>query len=97
MTNTINNTQYAINQGITPKIARIEYLNAREDVIDYTDYEDEATFRQDVMDELSWGVAIQLVMYRDDNGNTVAADFINDIDHLTHGVKYEDAPVALVL
>lgn len=92
------NTQYAIETKAMPLIARITYINPNNgDVVDYTDYDDDATFRQDVMDELEWGVAIKLTMYRDDNGSTVAADFIEDIEHLTYGVEYIDAPVALVL
>ena len=96
MMNTMN-TMYAIGQVTTAPIGKIEYLNARGEVVDYTYYDDIATMVQDVKDELEWDVAIAVKLFGDTNGYNEHESLFEDVVDLLHGFEVVDAPKHVVL
>lgn len=74
-------------------VGRIEYLgtNGRPgEVIEYTDPEQ---FIKNIEDETFYGVPFTVVLYRDEQGNTIPQDFLSELDPPPKGFRVEDAPV----
>ena len=74
-------------------VGRIEYLgtNGRQgEVIEYTDPEQ---FIKNIEDETFYGVPFTVVLYRDEQGNTIPQDFLSELDPPPKGFRVEDAPV----
>lgn len=73
-------------------VGRIDYLSSDGKVKESIEYTSEYQFVKDIKDELYYGVPINLVFYRDGNGNTISRDFLDSLDTMPAGSEIIDSP-----
>jgi hypothetical protein len=83
---------YQIPRRAEPLVGRIEYLDSKGSVVNFTNYDDADDFVQDIKDELEWYVAIVVTLYRDATGATISTDFICELKSQPVDIRVEEAP-----
>ena len=73
-------------------VGRIDYLNCRGEVKEKIEYYDVNKFIKDVKEQNFYGVPMEIILYKDKDGNTPPNDFLTSLDPLPHGVKILDNP-----
>lgn len=73
-------------------VGRIDYLSSDGKVRESIEYTSEYQFVKDIKEELYYGVPLNLVFYRDENGNTISRDFLNSLDTMPAGSEIIDSP-----
>ena len=75
-------------------IGRIEYLHTDGSVRESIEYTSEYQFVKDIKEENSYGVPMNIVLYRDKDGQTISQDFDSNLDPTPQGFRVEDFPVS---
>ena len=76
----------------TLEIGRIDYLSSKGTARACTEYLDEELMIAEIKECLNYGIPISIVLYRDNNGNTISKKFIEELDCLPAGFKEIDYP-----
>lgn len=76
----------------TIAVGRIEYLTCKGVARYSIEYVDEESLIKEIKECLNYGVPINIVLYRDENGKTVSKNFVEDIDCLPAGFQEIDNP-----
>lgn len=77
-----------------PLVGRIEFLSNKGETKFSSDFAEEEQFVNEIKDCLSCGIPIVIVLYKDDNGNTISKSFTEDLDCLPAGFKEIKYPYA---
>ena len=76
----------------TKEIGRIEYLSCKGKVGACTEYLDEELMVSEIKECLNYGIPINIVLYKDENGKTIPKKFVEDFDCLPAGFQEIDYP-----
>ena len=82
--------QWKQQQEKKPLIGRIDYLATSGVVGESIEYSDANRFEQDVRENNYNGVPMTVILYRDENGNTIPHDFIAQCDPPLNGFAIEE-------
>ena len=74
------------------EVGRIEYLSSKGIVGACTEYLDEALMVAEIKECLNYGIPINIVLYRDENGKTMSKKWVEDLDCLPAGYEEIDNP-----
>ena len=74
------------------EIGKIEYLSCKGKAKGCTEYLDENLMIAEIKECLNYGIPINIVLYRDENGKTISKKFIEDLDCLPAGFQEIDYP-----
>lgn len=75
-------------------VGRIEYLHTDGSVRESIEYTSEYQFVKDIKEENSYEVPMNIVLYRDKDGQTISQDFVSNLDPMPQGFRVGDFPVA---
>ena len=70
----------------------IEYLGTNGTHGEVVQYTDEEQFLKIIKEDTFYGVPLTVVLYRNEQGNTISQDFLNELDPPPKGFRVEDAP-----
>ena len=70
----------------------IEYLGTNGTPGEVVEYTDEEQFLKTIKEDTFYGVPLTVVLYRNEQGNTISQDFLNELDPPPKGFRVEDAP-----
>ena len=70
----------------------IEYLGTNGTPGEVVEYTDEEQFLKTTKEDTFYGVPLTVVLYRNEQGNTISQDFLNELDPPPKGFRVEDAP-----
>lgn len=73
-------------------IGRIEYLGLNGKVGESIEYTSPYSFEKDIKEEIYYGVPMNIVLYKDRNGNTIPHSFISELDPPPNGFESIDSP-----
>ena len=73
-------------------IGRIDFLGSDGQVGESIEYTDAEKFREDIQEESSQGAPMVVSVYRQEDGNTISADFVLDLDTPLQGFQVVDNP-----
>lgn len=73
-------------------IGRIEYLHTDGSVRESIEYTSEYQLKRDIQQETFFGVPMNIVLYRDKDGNTVPHEYISELDPPPNGFSIIDSP-----
>lgn len=73
-------------------VGRIDYLSSKGEVAESMEYSDAESFIKSIEDNNDYGVPMTIVLYKDENGNTISRDFIRHLDPPPQGLEIIDAP-----
>jgi N12 class adenine-specific DNA methylase/adenine-specific DNA methylase len=73
-------------------IGRIEYLGSNGKVGESIEYTSPYSFEKDIKEENYYGVPMNIVLYKDGNGNTIPHSFISELDPPPKGFEIIDSP-----
>ncbi len=74
-------------------VGKIEYLYTDGSVRESIEYTSEYQFVKDIQEENRYGVPMNIVLYRDKDGQTISQDFVSNLDPTLQGFRVEDFPV----
>jgi hypothetical protein len=74
------------------EIGRIEYLNSKGKVGECTEYLDKELMIAEIKECLDYGIPINIVLYKDENGKTMSKEWVEDLDCLPAGFQEIDYP-----
>lgn len=70
----------------------IEYLGTNGTPGEVVEYTDEEQFLKTIKEDTFYGVPLTVVLYRNEQRNTISQDFLNELDPPPKGFRVEDAP-----
>ena len=73
-------------------VGRIEYLGTDGAVGEIIEYTSPYQFEKDIREENYYGTPMNIVLYRDKDGNTISIDFLSALDSPPQGVETIDSP-----
>ena len=73
-------------------IGRIEYLGSNGKVGESIEYTSPYSFEKDIKEETYYGVPMNIVLYKDRDGNTIPHSFISELDPPPKGFEIIDSP-----
>ena len=73
-------------------IGRIEYLGTAGKVGESIEYTSPYSFEKDIKEETYYGVPMNIVIYKDGDGNTIPHGFISELDPPPKGFEIIDSP-----
>ena len=82
----MSNTKKALELG------RIEYLNSKGVVGACTEYLEKDLMVAEIKECLEYGIPINIVLYRDENGKTMSKEWVEELDCMPAGFQEIDCP-----
>ena len=73
-------------------VGRIDFLGSDGQVGESIEYTNAEKFREDIQEESSHGAPMVVSVYRQEDGNTISADFVLDLDTPLKGFQIVDNP-----
>ena len=73
-------------------IGRIEYLGSNGKVGESIEYTSPYSFEKDIKEENYYGVPMNIVLYKDRDGNTIPHSFLSELDPPVQGLEIIDSP-----
>lgn len=73
-------------------IGRIEYLGSNGKVGESIEYTSPYSFEKDIKEENYYGVPMNIVLYKDRDGNTIPHNFLSELDPPVQGLEIIDSP-----
>ena len=73
-------------------IGRIEYLGSNGKVGESIEYTSPYSFEKDIKEENYYGVPMNIVLYKDRDGNTIPHSFLSELDPPPNGFESIDSP-----
>lgn len=71
-------------------VARIDFLSFSGKVCSCEEYATEQAFLETLNEELHYGVPLNVILYRDQNGKTISRKFLEELDTLPKELREED-------
>ena len=73
-------------------VGRVEYLDTNGTVGETVEYTSSYRFKKDIQEENHYGTPMNIVLYRDEDGNTIPQDFLSALDPLPQSLEIIDSP-----